>query len=61
MSYLAIWVLRPLLPWEGGLTRLFCLALTGVAVYLAAMLLLAPGHISTLTQSIRNLKKGEKE
>jgi O-antigen/teichoic acid export membrane protein len=61
ISYLAIWVLRPLLPWEGGLTRLLCLALTGVAVYLAAMLLLAPGHISTLTQSIRNLKKGEKE
>jgi O-antigen/teichoic acid export membrane protein len=60
LAYASIWFLRPELPLD-GLVKLICLALTGVCVYLVAMLITAPGHLGSVTQSVRNLKKGVKE
>ena len=61
IAYGCIFLLRPVLPFEDGVIRLACLGATGIIAYLAAMLVIAPGHLRSVTQSIRNLRKGAKE
>ena len=61
LAYVGIELLRPELPIHDGWLKLLCLATAGVIVYLAAMLLFAPGHLGNLARSIRTLKKGDKE